>query len=280
MTENINEILLAIQEKHNKLEYPGYRVLPYNLLINKDFILEVLKIEANSYYGVGACSIYEELRLTDPKLKKLRTDPDIIEAAFKATKQNIALIPENKITLKMAKDTARTGAFYLLPQKFQDMDEIFNIFINTLKDLKIEFYFIENCNENIINKAFIELVNQNYDFLTDANIRASFIRIIPKLNKEAIKYLDRVNPLYINRSSFNDCEEVALYLLKGNYFVFNHISKRLKTDKSFVKKAMNINPKIWTQIPNDISQDPELINLKNKLFKSNNIKIGEWGEYL
>lgn len=280
MTENINEILLAIQEKHNKLEYPGYRVLPYNLLINKDFILEVLKIEANSYYGVGACSIYEELRLTDPKLKKLRTDPDIIEAAFKATKQNIALIPENKITLKMAKDTARTGSFYLLPQKFQDMDEIFNIFINTLKDLKIEFYFIENCNENIINKAFIELVNQNYDFLTDANIRASFIKIIPKLNKEAIKYLDRVNPLYINRSSFNDCEEVALYLLKGNYLVFSHISKRLKTDKSFVKKAMNINPKIWTEIPNDISQDPELINLKNKLFKSNNIKIGEWGEYL
>ena len=278
MTENINEILLAIQEKHNKLEYPGYRVLPYNLLINKDFILEVLKIEANSHYV--PCSIYRELRPTDPNLEKLRTDPDIIEAAFKATKQNIALIPENKITLKMAKDTARTGAFYLLPQKFQDMDEIFNIFINTLKDLKIEFYFIENCNENIINKAFIELVNQNYDFLTDANIRASFIKIIPKLNKEAIKYLDRVNPLYINRSSFNDCEEVALYLLKGNYFVFNHISKRLKTDKSFVKKAMNINPKIWTQIPNDISRDPELINLKNKLFKSNNIKIGEWGEYL
>lgn len=275
MTENINEILLAIQEKHNKLEYPGYHVLPYNLLINKDFILEVLKIEANSHYV--PCSIYRELRPTDPNLEKLRTDPDIIEAAFKATKQNIALIPENKITLKMAKDTACTGAFYLLPQKFQDMDEIFNIFINTLK---IAFYLIENCNENIINKAFIELVNQNYDFLTDANIRASFIKIIPKLNKEAIKYLDRVNPLYINRSSFNDCEEVALYLLKGNYLVFSHISKRLKTDKSFVKKAMNINPKIWTEIPNDISQDPELINLKNKLFKSNNIKIGEWGEYL
>jgi hypothetical protein len=275
MTENINEILLAIQEKHNKLEYPGYHVLPYNLLINKDFILEVLKIEANSHYV--PCSIYRELRPTDPNLEKLHTDPDIIEAAFKATKLNIALIPENKITLKMAKDTAHTGAFNLLPQKFQNIDEIFNIFINTLK---IAFYLIENCNENIINKAFIELVNQNYDFLTDANIRASFIKIIPKLNKEAIKYLDRVNPLYINRSSFNDCEEVALYLLKGNYFVFNHISKRLKTDKSFVKKAMNINPKIWTQIPNDISQDPELINLKNKLFKSNNIKIGEWGEYL
>lgn len=278
MTENINEILLAIQEKHNKLEYPGYHVLPYNLLINKDFILEVLKIEANSHYV--PCSIYRELRPTDPNLEKLRTDPDIIEAAFKATKQNIALIPENKITLKMAKDTARTGAFYLLPQKFQDMDEVFNIFINTLNDLKIEFYFIENCNENIISRAFIELVNQNYDFLTDGNIRTSFIKIIPKLNKEAIKYLDRVNPLYINRSSFNDCEEVVLYLLKENYFVFNHISKRLKTDKSFVKRAMNINPKIWTQIPNDISQDPELIDLKNKLFKSNNIKIGEWGEYL
>ena len=275
MTENINEILLAIQEKHNKLENPGYRVLPYNLLINKDFILEVLKIEANSHYV--PCSIYRELRPTDPNLEKLRTDPDIIEAAFKATKLNIGWIPENKITLKMAKDTAHTGAFNLLPQKFQNIDEIFNIFINTLK---IAFYLIENCNENIINKAFIELVNQNYDFLTDANIRASFIKIIPKLNKEAIKYLDRVNPLYINRSSFNDCEEVVLYLLKGNYFVFSHISKRLKTDKSFVKKAMNINPKIWTQIPNDISQDPELINLKNKLFKSNNIKIGEWGEYL
>lgn len=275
MTENINEILLAIQEKHNKLENPGYRVLPYNLLINKDFILEVLKIEANSHYV--PCSIYRELRPTDPNLEKLRTDPDIIEAAFKATKLNIGWIPENKITLKMAKDTAHIGAFNLLPQKFQNIDEIFNIFINTLK---IAFYLIENCNENIINKAFIELVNQNYDFLTDANIRASFIKIIPKLNKEAIKYLDRVNPLYINRSSFNDCEEVVLYLLKGNYFVFNHISKRLKTDKSFVKKAMNINPKIWTQIPNDISQDPELINLKNKLFKSNNIKIGEWGEYL
>ena len=275
MTENINEILLAIQEKHNKLENPGYRVLPYNLLIDKDFILEVLKIEANSHYV--PCSIYRELRPTDPNLEKLRTDPDIIEAAFKATKLNIGWIPENKITLKMAKDTAHTGAFNLLPQKFQNIDEIFNIFINTLK---IAFYLIENCNENIINKAFIELVNQNYDFLTDANIRASFIKIIPKLNKEAIKYLDRVNPLYINRSSFNDCEEVVLYLLKGNYFVFSHISKRLKTDKSFVKKAMNINPKIWTQIPNDISQDPELINLKNKLFKSNNIKIGEWGEYL
>lgn len=275
MTENINEILLAIQEKHNKLEYPGYRVLPYNLLIDKDFILEVLKIEANSHYV--PCSIYRELRPTDPNLEKLRTDPDIIEAAFKATKLNIGWIPENKITLKMAKDTAHTGAFNLLPQKFQNIDEIFNIFINTLK---IAFYLIENCNENIINKAFIELVNQNYDFLTDANIRASFIKIIPKLNKEAIKYLDRVNPLYINRSSFNDCEEVVLYLLKENYFVFNHISKRLKTDKSFVKKAMNINPKIWTEIPNDISQDPELINLKNKLFKSNNIKIGEWGEYL
>lgn len=275
MTENINEILLAIQEKHNKLENPGYRVLPYNLLINKDFILEVLKIEANSHYV--PCSIYRELRPTDPNLEKLRTDPDIIEAAFKATKLNIGWIPENKITLKMAKDTAHTGAFNLLPQKFQNIDEIFNIFINTLK---IAFYLIENCNENIINKAFIELVNQNYDFLTDANIRASFIKIIPKLNKEAIKYLDRVNPLYINRSSFNDCEEVALYLLKGNYLVFSHISKRLKTDKSFVKKAMNINPKIWTEIPNDISQDPELINLKNKLFKSNNIKIGEWGEYL
>lgn len=275
MTENINEILLAIQEKHNKLEYPGYRVLPYNLLINKDFILEVLKIEANSHYV--PCSIYRELRPTDPNLEKLRTDPDIIEAAFKATKLNIGWIPENKITLKMAKDTAHTGAFNLLPQKFQNIDEIYNIFINTLK---IAFYLIENCNENIINKAFIELVNQNYDFLTDANIRASFIKIIPKLNKEAIKYLDRVNPLYINRSSFNDCEEVALYLLKGNYLVFSHISKRLKTDKSFVKKAMNINPKIWTEIPNDISQDPELINLKNKLFKSNNIKIGEWGEYL
>lgn len=275
MTENINEILLAIQEKHNKLENPGYRVLPYNLLINKDFILEVLKIEANSHYV--PCSIYRELRPTDPNLEKLRTDPDIIEAAFKATKLNIGWIPENKITLKMAKDTAHTGAFNLLPQKFQNIDEIFNIFINTLK---IAFYLIENCNENIINKAFIELVNQNYDFLTDANIRASFIKIIPKLNKEAIKYLDRVNPLYINRSSFNDCEEVALYLLKGNYLVFSHISKRLKTDKSFVKKAMNINPKIWTEIPNDISQDPDLINLKNKLFKSNNIKIGEWGEYL
>lgn len=275
MTENINEILLAIQEKHNKLEYPGYHVLPYNLLINKDFILEVLKIEANSHYV--PCSIYRELRPTDPNLEKLHTDPDIIEAAFKATKLNIGWIPENKITLKMAKDTAHTGAFNLLPQKFQNIDEIFNIFINTLK---IAFYLIENCNENIINKAFIELVNQNYDFLTDANIRASFIKIIPKLNKEAIKYLDRVNPLYINRSSFNDCEEVALYLLKGNYLVFSHISKRLKTDKSFVKKAMNINPKIWTEIPNDISQDPELINLKNKLFKSNNIKIGEWGEYL
>lgn len=275
MTENINEILLAIQEKHNKLEYPGYHVLPYNLLINKDFILEVLKIEANSHYV--PCSIYRELRPTDPNLEKLRTDPDIIEAAFKATKLNIGWIPENKITLKMAKDTAHTGAFNLLPQKFQNIDEIYNIFINTLK---IAFYLIENCNENIINKAFIELVNQNYDFLTDANIRASFIKIIPKLNKEAIKYLDRVNPLYINRSSFNDCEEVALYLLKGNYLVFSHISKRLKTDKSFVKKAMNINPKIWTEIPNDISQDPELINLKNKLFKSNNIKIGEWGEYL
>lgn len=275
MTENINEILLAIQEKHNKLENPGYRVLPYNLLINKDFILEVLKIEANSHYV--PCSIYRELRPTDPNLEKLRTDPDIIEAAFKATKLNIGWIPENKITLKMAKDTAHIGAFNLLPQKFQNIDEIFNIFINTLK---IAFYLIENCNENIINKAFIELVNQNYDFLTDANIRASFIKIIPKLNKEAIKYLDRVNPLYINRSSFNDCEEVVLYLLKENYVVFNHISKRLKTDKSFVKKAMNINPKIWTQIPNDISQDPELINLKNKLFKSNNIKIGEWGEYL
>lgn len=275
MTENINEILLAIQEKHNKLENPGYRVLPYNLLINKDFILEVLKIEANSHYV--PCSIYRELRPTDPNLEKLRTDPDIIEAAFKATKLNIGWIPENKITLKMAKDTAHTGAFNLLPQKFQNIDEIFDIFINTLK---IAFYLIENCNENIINKAFIELVNQNYDFLTDANIRASFIKIIPKLNKEAIKYLDRVNPLYINRSSFNDCEEVALYLLKGNYLVFSHISKRLKTDKSFVKKAMNINPKIWTEIPNDISQDPELINLKNKLFKSNNIKIGEWGEYL
>lgn len=275
MTENINEILLAIQEKHNKLENPGYRVLPYNLLINKDFILKVLKIEANSHYV--PCSIYRELRPTDPNLEKLRTDPDIIEAAFKATKLNIGWIPENKITLKMAKDTAHTGAFNLLPQKFQNIDEIFNIFINTLK---IAFYLIENCNENIINKAFIELVNQNYDFLTDANIRASFIKIIPKLNKEAIKYLDRVNPLYINRSSFNDCEEVALYLLKGNYLVFSHISKRLKTDKSFVKKAMNINPKIWTEIPNDISQDPELINLKNKLFKSNNIKIGEWGEYL
>lgn len=275
MTENINEILLAIQEKHNKLENPGYRVLPYNLLINKDFILEVLKIEANSHYV--PCSIYRELRPTDPNLEKLRTDPDIIEAAFKATKLNIGWIPENKITLKMAKDTAHIGAFNLLPQKFQNIDEIFNIFINTLK---IAFYLIENCNENIINKAFIELVNQNYDFLTDANIRASFIKIIPKLNKEAIKYLDRVNPLYINRSSFNDCEEVVLYLLKENYFVFNHISKRLKTDKSFVKKAMNINPKIWTQIPNDISQDPELIDLKNKLFKSNNIKIGEWGEYL
>lgn len=275
MTENINEILLAIQEKHNKLENPGYRVLPYNLLINKDFILEVLKIEANSHYV--PCSIYRELRPTDPNLEKLRTDPDIIEAAFKATKLNIGWIPENKITLKMAKDTAHTGAFNLLPQKFQNIDEIFNIFINTLK---IAFYLIENCNENIINKAFIELVNQNYDFLTDANIRASFIKIIPKLNKEAIKYLDRVNPLYINRSSFNDCEEVVLYLLKGNYFVFSHISKRLKTDKSFVKKAMNINPRIWTEIPNDISQDPELINLKNKLFKSNNIKIGEWGEYL
>lgn len=275
MTENINEILLAIQEKHNKLENPGYRVLPYNLLINKDFILEVLKIEANSHYVPW--SIYRELRPTDPNLEKLRTDPDIIEAAFKATKLNIGWIPENKITLKMAKDTAHTGAFNLLPQKFQNIDEIFNIFINTLK---IAFYLIENCNENIINKAFIELVNQNYDFLTDANIRASFIKIIPKLNKEAIKYLDRVNPLYINRSSFNDCEEVVLYLLKGNYLVFSHISKRLKTDKSFVKKAMNINPKIWTQIPNDISQDPELINLKNKLFKSNNIKIGEWGEYL
>ena len=275
MTENINEILLAIQEKHNKLEYPGYHVLPYNLLINKDFILEVLKIEANSHYV--PCSIYRELRPTDPNLEKLRTDPDIIEAAFKATKLNIGWIPENKITLKMAKDTAHTGAFNLLPQKFQNIDEIYNIFINTLK---IAFYLIENCNENIINKAFIELVNQNYDFLTDANIRASFIKIIPKLNKEAIKYLDRVNPLYINMSSFNDCEEVALYLLKGNYLVFSHISKRLKTDKSFVKKAMNINPKIWTEIPNDISQDPELINLKNKLFKSNNIKIGEWGEYL
>ena len=275
MTENINEILLAIQEKHNKLENPGYRVLPYNLLINKDFILEVLFLFANSHYV--PCSIYRELRPTDPNLEKLRTDPDIIEAAFKATKLNIGWIPENKITLKMAKDTAHTGAFNLLPQKFQNIDEIFNIFINTLK---IAFYLIENCNENIINKAFIELVNQNYDFLTDANIRASFIKIIPKLNKEAIKYLDRVNPLYINRSSFNDCEEVALYLLKGNYLVFSHISKRLKTDKSFVKKAMNINPKIWTEIPNDISQDPELINLKNKLFKSNNIKIGEWGEYL
>lgn len=275
MTENINEILLAIQEKHNKLENPGYRVLPYNLLINKDFILKVLKIEANSHYV--PCSIYRELRPTDPNLEKLRTDPDIIEAAFKATKLNIGWIPENKITLKMAKDTAHTGAFNLLPQKFQNIDEIFNIFINTLK---IAFYLIENCNENIINKAFIELVNQNYDFLTDANIRASFIKIIPKLNKEAIKYLDRVNPLYINRSSFNDCEEVVLYLLKGNYLVFSHISKRLKTDKSFVKKAMNINPKIWTQIPRDLSQDPELINLKNKLFKSNNIKIGEWGEYL
>ena len=275
MPENINEILLAIQEKHNKLENPGYRVLPYNLLINKDFILEVLKIEANSHYV--PCSIYRELRPTDPNLEKLRTDPDIIEAAFKATKLNIGWIPENKITLKMAKDTAHIGAFNLLPQKFQNIDEIFNIFINTLK---IAFYLIENCNENIINKAFIELVNQNYDFLTDANIRASFIKIIPKLNKEAIKYLDRVNPLYINRSSFNDCEEVALYLLKGNYLVFSHISKRLKTDKSFVKKAMNINPKIWTEIPNDISKDPELINLKNKLFKSNNIKIGEWGEYL
>lgn len=275
MTENINEILLAIQEKHNKLEYPGYHVLPYNLLINKDFILEVLKIEANSHYV--PCSIYRELRPTDPNLEKLRTDPDIIEAAFKATKLNIGWIPENKITLKMAKDTAHTGAFNLLPQKFQNIDEIYNIFINTLK---IAFYLIENCNENIINKAFIELVNQNYDFLTDANIRASFIKIIPKLNKEAIKYLDRVNPLYINRSSFNDCEEVVLYLLKGNYLVFRHISKRLKTDKSFVKKAMNINPKIWTQIPRDLSQDPELINLKNKLFKSNNIKIGEWGEYL
>lgn len=275
MTENINEILLAIQEKHNKLEYPGYHVLPYNLLINKDFILEVLKIEANSHYV--PCSIYRELRPTDPNLEKLRTDPDIIEAAFKATKLNIGWIPENKITLKMAKDTAHIGAFNLLPQKFQNIDEIFNIFINTLK---IAFYLIENCDENIINKAFIELVNQNYDFLTDANIRASFIKIIPKLNKEAIKYLDRVNPLYINRSSFNDCEEVVLYLLKGNYLVFSHISKRLKTDKSFVKKAMNINPKIWTEIPNDISQDPELINLKNKLFKSNNIKIGEWGEYL
>lgn len=275
MTENINEILLAIKEKHNKLEYPGYRVLPYNLLINKDFILEVLKIEANSHYV--PCSIYRELRPTDPNLEKLRTDPDIIEAAFKATKLNIGWIPENKITLKMAKDTAHTGAFNLLPQKFQNIDEIFNIFINTLK---IAFYLIENCNENIINKAFIELVNQIYDFLTDANIRASFIKIIPKLNKEAIKYLDRVNPLYINRSSFNDCEEVVLYLLKGNYLVFSHISKRLKTDKSFVKKAMNINPKIWTQIPRDLSQDPELINLKNKLFKSNNIKIGEWGEYL
>lgn len=271
MTENINEILLAIQEKHNKLENPGYRVLPYNLLINKDFILKVLKIEANSHYV--PCSIYRELRPTDPNLEKLRTDPDIIEAAFKATKLNIGWIPENKITLKMAKDTAHTGAFNLLPQKFQNIDEIFNIFINTLK---IAFYLIENCNENIINKAFIELVNQNYDFLTDANIRASFIKIIPKLNKEAIKYLDRVNPLYINRSSFNDCEEVVLYLLKGNYFVFSHISKRLKSDKSFIKKAMNINTKIWTEIPNDISQDPELINLKNKLFKSNNIKIGEW----
>lgn len=96
MTENINEILLAIQEKHNKLDYPGYHVLPYNLLINKDFILEVLKIEANSHYV--PCSIYRELRPTDPNLEKLRTDPDIIEAAFKATKQNIALIPENKIT--------------------------------------------------------------------------------------------------------------------------------------------------------------------------------------
>lgn len=275
MTENINEILLAIQEKHNKLENPGYRVLPYNLLINKDFILEVLKIEANSHYV--PCSIYMELSPTDPNLEKLRTDPDIIEAAFKATKLNIGWIPENKITLKMAKDTAHTCAFNLLPQKFQNIDEIFNIFINTLKTT---FYLIEHCNENIINKAFIELVNQNYDFLTDANIRYSFIRIIPKLNKEAIKYLDRVSPLYIDRSSFNDCEEVVLYLLKGIYFVFSHISTRLKTDKSFVKKAMNINPKIWTQIPWDLSQDPELIDLKNKLFKSNNIRLGEWGEYL
>lgn len=278
MTENINEILLAIQEKHNKLENPGYHVLPYNLLINKDFILEVLKIEANSHYVL--CSIYMELSPTDPNdpnLEKLRTDPDIIEAAFKATKLNIGWIPENKITLKMAKDTAHTCAFNLLPQKFQNIDEIFNIFINTLKTT---FYLIEHCNENIINKAFIELVNQNYDFLTDANIRYSFIRIIPKLNKEAIKYLDRVSPLYIDRSSFNDCEEVVLYLLKGNYFVFSHISTRLKTDKSFVKKAMNINPKIWTQIPWDLSQDPELIDLKNKLFKSNNIRLDEWGEYL
>ena len=142
MTENINEILLAIQEKHNKLENPGYRVLPYNLLINKDFILEVLKIEANSHYV--PCSIYRELRPTDPNLEKLRTDPDIIEAAFKATKLNIGWIPENKITLKMAKDTAHIGAFNLLPQKFQNIDEIFNIFINTLK---IAFYLIENCNE-------------------------------------------------------------------------------------------------------------------------------------
>ena len=278
MTENINKILLTIQEKLENKQNPNYDKLPYELKTNKDFILEVLKLE--SKYLLFYHSIYRELKSIfglDPNLEKLRADPDIIEASFKASKGNVGCMPEDKITLKMAKDVANAGCFYILPKKFQDNDDIFNIFINILK---VDFYIIEQCDEDIISKAFIELVNQSFDFLTNPNIRYAFVRIIPKLNKEAIKYLAKVNPLYINKSSFNDDEEVALYLLKGDHVVFEHFSKRLKSNKPFVQKAMNINPKIWTSLPKELLQDPELIYLKDKLFKPQNIKVGEWGEYI
>lgn len=284
MMTDIKKILKTIQERIKKNEDPKYDEIPYEIKTEKSFILEVLKIEASSAPS-SFRSFYTELvplfgygsNLT---LNTLMADQDIINAAIKASLSNVEYIPEEKMSLKIAKYAAKNGFIYLLPKEFQNNVEVYNIFIGTIIRDPYYFYSVDMCDNDLLNKVFVELVNRSFDLTSDENIRYTLIRIIPKLNKDAIKYLTKINPLYIKYSPFNDDEETVLYFLQYDWNSFINISERLKTNKKFVKKAMNVNAKIWTHIPNELTLNPEIYQLKDKLFEVQNIQFGEWGEYI
>ena len=265
----INEILSTIKSNIDSMKYPDYDKLPYDLRTNKDFVLKVLKLETSAKCFMTG-SIYEELIPlfgygSNPKLDTLRIDPDIINEAAKIP-SNLKYIPENYVTLDIAKEFADSSSFLSLPKKYQNIPEIFDMFVNYIKEYKhIDVLDWPSCDEDILNKAFIDLVKANFDFKTDANIRFALVRIIPKLNKEATKYLLKISPFYLEKSNFKDDEEIVLEAIKIDGYAFECAGKKLRSDKNFALKVLQIDVRSYFGISEELIQDPDIQNLRNKL---------------
>lgn len=265
----INEILSTIKSNIDSTEYPNYHKLPYELITNKEFVLKVLKLETSAKCFLTG-SIYKELIPlfgygSNPKLDNLRIDPDIINEAVKIP-FNLKYIPENYVTLDIAKGFADSSSFLELPKKYQNTPEIFDMFVNYIKKYKnIGVLLWPSCDEDILNKAFIDLVKANFDFKTDANIRFDLVEIIPKLNKEATKYLFKISPFYIRKSKFKDDEEIVLEAIKIDGSSFECAGKKLRSDKNFALKALKVDVNSRFGLSEELWQDPDISDLIKKL---------------